>query len=79
MALSTFWNRNGKLHLLEPLPPSFGHWEIGEPLEETHRVLFQKLQSIFGKEVIQTELLSSHRNLVSRHYESIPGESLTSC
>ena len=71
--LSTFWNRSGERHELESFPYSFQHWELGEPLEEIQQALLQKLESIFRKRIIRTEIRAMEKNLVS-HYSSIPAD-----
>ena len=66
MSLSTFWNHKGELHQLEGIPQSFDHWEPGDPLEDIQRVLIQKVEGLFGKEVVRTDLRGMGRNFVSK-------------
>ena len=71
VSLATFWDRNGEAQQLESFPRSFQHWERGDPIDdEVKQVVLEKLENIFVKEVVRTELRAVERNLVSPPHAS---------
>lgn len=69
VSLATFWDRNGEAQQLESFPRSFQHWERGDPIDDdVKQVVLKKLEKIFAKEVVRTELRAVERNVVSRRH-----------
>ena len=64
---SSFWDRDGKLTLLDPYPDSFAQWTPGKPLDQSRVALLVEVEAALGAAVIRTEDRSvSVTNVVSR-------------
>ena len=66
VSFAIFWDRCGETQELESFPQSFKHWELGEPLDgDVQLAVIRKVEDLFAKQVVRTELRAIERNLVS--------------
>ena len=71
MTLSSFWNRDGQRELLEGLPSSFEHWQVGDDIEPSRRELLNRVEIALSSKIVSTEVRAHDRNLVSTHALSL--------
>ncbi|KAI0695053.1 hypothetical protein C8T65DRAFT_833279 [Cerioporus squamosus] len=65
MPLSSFWNGDGQLLLLEGLPSSFEHWSVGDEVDQHRRSLLDRIEVALSSEIVRTEVrAASDRSLV---------------
>ncbi|KAL7279028.1 hypothetical protein ACG7TL_006861 [Trametes sanguinea] len=61
---SLFWDRDGEIQELDPFPESFGHWEVGQPLDEVQSNVLQRVEDTLSLKIVEFEVRGQDRNLI---------------
>ncbi|OSD06331.1 kinase-like protein [Trametes coccinea BRFM310] len=61
---SLLWDRDGEIQELDPYPESFGHWEVGQPLDETQSNVLRRVEAALSLKIVEFEVRGEYRNLV---------------